>query len=170
MVLTMDSILLYPSKNSTNILNKIELKDVKSYKSYVQKGDDMLPAGFKIRSLDDMFYLCARNLNEKWSWIVTFERLMDFKVQGKSPYNSMEEVTNRGFPSQKEYETGGIFAAPAPAAKVAATAPEPNSPSKASQDEITKKMAKNLLEKEERLQARESELVKREQEANTRLA
>ena len=50
----------------------------------------MLPAGFKIRSEDDMFYLCARSLNEKWSWIVTFERLMDVKVVGKSPYNGPE--------------------------------------------------------------------------------
>lgn len=90
MVLTMNAIQLYANKSGTVPLEEINLKDIKSYKSYVQKGDDMLPAGFKIRSEDDMFYLCARSLNEKWSWIVTFERLMDVKVVGKSPYNGPE--------------------------------------------------------------------------------
>ncbi len=48
----------------------------------------MIPAGFKIRTLEDMFYFCARNCNEKWTWIVSLERLMDFKYAGKSPYNN----------------------------------------------------------------------------------
>ena len=59
-----------------------------------------------------MFYLCAKSMNEKWSWIVTFERLMDFKNNGKSPYNGQEEIITRGFMSQKEFESGGMMFAP----------------------------------------------------------
>ena len=32
----------------------------------------MIPAGFKLRTSDDMFYFCCKNSYEKWSWIVTF--------------------------------------------------------------------------------------------------
>ena len=66
----------------------------------------MIPAGFKIRSNEEMFYLCARNCNEKWSWMVSLERVMDFKYAGKSGYNSAEFIQTKGFMGQLEFETG----------------------------------------------------------------
>jgi len=44
---------------------------MKSYKSYVRKDDEMSPAGFKIRTNDDMYYFSTKNCEEKWSWIVS---------------------------------------------------------------------------------------------------
>lgn len=66
----------------------------------------MIPAGFKIRTLEDMVYFCARNCNEKWTWLVSLERVMDFKYAGKSPYNNAEWIKTKGFMSQLEFERG----------------------------------------------------------------
>ena len=66
----------------------------------------MIPAGFKIRTLEDMFYFCARNCNEKWTWLVSLERVMDFKYAGKSPYNNAEWIKTKGFMGQREFERG----------------------------------------------------------------
>jgi hypothetical protein len=63
----------------------------------------MIPAGFKVRSDDQEFYFCGRNSNEKWSWIVTLERLMDYKYVGSSTYNNIEFVKTRGFMSQVDF-------------------------------------------------------------------
>ena len=67
----------------------------------------MIPVGFKIRTPDDMFYLCARNCAEKWSWIVTLERLMDYKYVGASSYNNVDMIKTKGFDSQTDFENGG---------------------------------------------------------------
>lgn len=48
-----------------------------------------------------MFYFCARNCNEKWTWLVSLERLMDYKYAGKSPYNNVEWIKAKGFMSQR---------------------------------------------------------------------
>ena len=53
------------------VTDQIKIKDLKSYKSYLRKDEEMIPPGFKLRSSDDMLYLCAKDCNEKWSWIVT---------------------------------------------------------------------------------------------------
>jgi hypothetical protein len=66
----------------------------------------MIPAGFKIRTQEEMYYFCSRNCNEKWSWLVSFERVMDFKYAGVSAYNSIEYIKTRGFMSQAEFEAG----------------------------------------------------------------
>jgi hypothetical protein len=51
-----------------------------------------------------MYYLGFGSVLEKWTWIVTIERLMDMKVLGKSQYNSQEWITTKGFPSQAEFQ------------------------------------------------------------------
>lgn len=66
----------------------------------------MIPAGFKIRTAEDMYYLCAKNCNEKWSWIVSFERLMDYKYTGTSNYNNADWIRTKGFDSQIDFQTG----------------------------------------------------------------
>ena len=106
MVLTMNFIFIFDSPAKTDLDSFIDLINLKSFKSYVRKDEEMIPSGFKIRSLDDMFYLCARSLPEKWSWIVTLERLMDFKYTGKTQHNNLEFVKAKGFMSQFEYEKG----------------------------------------------------------------
>lgn len=52
----------------------------------------MIPASFKIRSGDAAFYLCAKNVEEKWSWIVSVERVLDFKENGATAYNSLQFI------------------------------------------------------------------------------
>lgn len=65
----------------------------------------MIPPGFKIRSADDMYYFCAKNCHEKWSWIVTLQRLMDYKYVGSSNYNNADWIKTKGIESQIEYES-----------------------------------------------------------------
>jgi hypothetical protein len=47
-----------------------------------------------------MYYLSFTSISEKWSWMVTIERLMDFKLAGNSIYNSEEWIKVKGFSSQ----------------------------------------------------------------------
>lgn len=75
----------------------IDLKDIKSYKSYLRKDEEMIPPGFKLRTGDDMYYFCGKNCNEKWSWLVSLERLMDYKYVGTSNYNNAEWIKTKGF-------------------------------------------------------------------------
>ena len=63
----------------------------------------MITASLKIRSDDNMYYLSFTSISEKWSWMVTIERLMDFKISGNSIYNSEEWIKVKGFSSQVEY-------------------------------------------------------------------
>lgn len=63
MVLTTNYILVFTNKSCKELTEYVDLRDVKSYKSYVRKDDEMIPSGFKIRTLEDMYYFCARNCN-----------------------------------------------------------------------------------------------------------
>lgn len=105
-VLTMNFFFVFANRGLREVTDFIDLRDVLSYKSYLRKDDDMIPAGWKITTHEEMYYFCARNCNEKWSWIVSLERLMDFKYTGKSPYNNIEWISTRGFMSQGEFERG----------------------------------------------------------------
>ena len=67
----------------------------------------MIPVGFKLRTGENMFYFCARNCNEKWTWLVSLERLMDYKYVGASTYNNVDYIRTRGFESQVQFENGG---------------------------------------------------------------
>lgn len=102
----MNFLFVFTNRTMKEVTDFIDLRDVLSYKSYLRKDDDMIPAGFKLTTLEDMHYFCARNCNEKWSWMVTIERLMDFKYTGKSPYNNIDWITTRGFMSLGEFERG----------------------------------------------------------------
>ena len=77
-VLTTNYIYTFTSNKLEDATDVIDLKDIKTYKSYLRKDEDMVPAGFKIRCNDDMFYFSANDCNEKWSWLVSLERLMDY--------------------------------------------------------------------------------------------
>ena len=46
----------------------IDLRELKAYRSYLKKDEDRIPAGFKLRTQEDMIYFCARNCDEKWTW------------------------------------------------------------------------------------------------------
>lgn len=63
MVLSMNYILIFTNRNLKELAESIDLREVKSYKSYLRKDEEMIPAGFKIRTSDDMFYFCAKNCN-----------------------------------------------------------------------------------------------------------
>lgn len=99
-VLTSNYIYTFASKNLDEVTDIIDLKEIKSYKSYLRKDEEMIPPGFKVRSADDMYYFCAKNCNEKWSWLVSLERLMDYKYVGSSNYNNADWIKTKGFDSQ----------------------------------------------------------------------
>lgn len=90
MVLTMNYIFVFTNNTHQELTEFIDLREVKSYKSIVRKDEDMIPTCFRISTKEDLYYFCARNCNDKWSWIVSIERLLDYKYSGKSPYNSLE--------------------------------------------------------------------------------
>lgn len=96
-VLTTNFMYTFTDEKMTEVTDVIDLKDIKSYKSYLRKDEEMIPPGFKLRSADDMLYFCAKNCHEKWSWLVSLERLMDFKYVGASNYNNIDWVRTRGF-------------------------------------------------------------------------
>lgn len=43
------------------------------------------------------FVFSAADAEEKWSWMVTMERLFDFKEKGASIYNNMDMIRSQGF-------------------------------------------------------------------------
>lgn len=86
-ILTKNYIFIYQDKTRKVLTDSIDLTEIKNYKSYVRKEDDATTNSLKIRSESNMYYLTFSSVEEKWSWLVTLERLMDFKVHGKSNYN-----------------------------------------------------------------------------------
>lgn len=83
--------------------DSIDLKQIKNYKSYVRKEQDVITSCLKIRSDDNMYYLSFTSASQKWSWMVTIQRLIDFKISGNSIYNSEEWIKVKGFSSQVQY-------------------------------------------------------------------
>ena len=67
----------------------------------------MVPSGFKISTPNDDYYFSSKNCNEKWSWLVSIERMMDFKMHGATFYNNLDWVKTKGFDSQIDFENGG---------------------------------------------------------------
>lgn len=57
----MNYLLTFTNKSCQEITDIVDLKDIKSYKSYLRKDEEMIPVGFKLRTGDDMFYLCAKS-------------------------------------------------------------------------------------------------------------
>ena len=97
----MNYIYLFANNSLKELDDCFDLRDVSAYKSFIKKEDDTIPAMFKLVVDNEDLHFCARNLNEKWVWIVIFERVMDFRANGKSPYNSEEMITSRGFMGQE---------------------------------------------------------------------
>ena len=62
----------------------LEVKEIIATKSYVKKEDDLTPQSFKIESSENVLHLMAKDTAEKWAWIVTVERLVDFKYSNYS--------------------------------------------------------------------------------------
>ncbi len=102
-VLTNNFILIFQDNTKQRHSDSIDLAEVKKYSSYVRKEEDLLPSALKMQTNLKTYYLSFHSAEEKWSWIVTLERLMDFKMQGPSHYNSEEAIVGQGFKSQQEY-------------------------------------------------------------------
>lgn len=64
----------------------------------------MTTLGFKVESTENTLVLMAKDKHEKWSWMVTLERLLDFKMsKSSSDCKSIDDVKNMGFQSMNEY-------------------------------------------------------------------
>ena len=64
----------------------------------------MTPNGFKIQSSENTVILQAIDLQEKWSWLVTIERLMDYRIlKSTGQCKSLEDVSKLGFKSLNDY-------------------------------------------------------------------
>jgi len=59
----MNYLFTFTNKSCKEVTDIIDLKEMKSYKSYLRKDEEMIPAGFKVRSDDQEFYFCGRNCN-----------------------------------------------------------------------------------------------------------
>lgn len=54
-------------------------------------------ASFKVSSEDSEFYFRCKSVTEKWSWVVFFERLLEHKNNGSTPYNDYDSIKKGGF-------------------------------------------------------------------------
>ena len=48
-------------------------------------------------------YLCAKDAEEKWSWMVVLERLLDYRVNGATNYNNLTFIKTMGFKSLTQF-------------------------------------------------------------------
>ena len=106
-VITSKFLYTFTSKTMEDVTDIVELRDVRNYKSYLTKEDKMVPVTFKIKTSKETVSFSAKNCNEKWSWLLTLERLMDFNFAGASFYNQFDWVTTKGLDSQLDFERGG---------------------------------------------------------------
>lgn len=58
----MNYIITFTNKTYKEMTDIMDLRTIKSYKSYTSQLEVMIPASFKIRSGDNSFYLCAKNI------------------------------------------------------------------------------------------------------------
>ena len=114
MVLTLNYVYIFANNSLKEVTDCFDLKDVMTYKSFLRKEHDMIPAGFRLNVDGEDIYFCARNVNEKWVWLVALERTMDYKEHGNSGYNSLEMVQTRGFMGQAELARGKFNEPPQP--------------------------------------------------------
>ena len=61
-VLTMNYLITFTNKTYKEMTDIMDLRTIKSYKSYTCQSEEMIPASFKLRSGDSSFYLCAKNI------------------------------------------------------------------------------------------------------------
>lgn len=81
----------------------VEIKEVIGVKSYVKKEDDLTPTSFKIESTENVLHFMAKDTPQKWAWMVTVERLVDFKTSNYSECKSIQDVKSLGFNSLNAY-------------------------------------------------------------------
>lgn len=104
-VLTTNFLFTFTNKKREEMTDVLEIKEIEGIKSYVKKSEDMTPTGFKVESSENTLVLSAKDKDEKWSWIVTLERLLDFKMsKSTSDCKTFEDVRSIGFKSLSEYE------------------------------------------------------------------
>ena len=102
-VLTFNFLISFKSRDCKEISEVIEISTIENYKSYINTTSEMVPAAFKIKSGDNLMYLCAKDAEEKWSWIVVLERLLDYRVNGATNYNNLTFIKTMGFKSLTQF-------------------------------------------------------------------
>ena len=78
----------------------IDLKEITCFRTHLRKSEDSEPNCFYVQAKTTDFAFSTKEANEKWSWIVTLERLFDFKEKGASSYNNIDQIRTEGFASQ----------------------------------------------------------------------
>ena len=104
LILTVNYIFIFQNRSRKDLTDRIDLNEIRNYKSYVRKEDDVLTNCIKIRTEHHMYYLGFPSVLEKWTWLVTLERLMDVKLTGRTHYNCQEWIATKGFPSQIQFQ------------------------------------------------------------------
>lgn len=61
-VLTSNYLISFTNEKCQEVTDILDVRTLKSYKSYVSKAEEMIPASFKMRTGDTAFYLCAANV------------------------------------------------------------------------------------------------------------
>lgn len=64
-------------------------------------------SAFKLSSEDSSAYFRCRTVPEKWSWMVFFERLLEYKNNGSTSYNDFDSIKKGGFLSVEQFEKRG---------------------------------------------------------------
>jgi len=96
-VLTPNYLFTFKSKVYVDPTDILEVRTIKSIKSYLKHYEDRETCAFKISSDDASLYFRCKGAPEKWSWIVALERLMDYRNNGKSVYNDSDGIKHKGF-------------------------------------------------------------------------
>lgn len=97
----MNYMFTFENEKCEKVTETIDLREVLSLTSQLKKAEEMISNSFFIVTKFHDFAFCSSDITEKWSWIVTLERIMDFRERGTSNYNSMDKIKTMGFESQE---------------------------------------------------------------------
>lgn len=103
MVLTLNYLFSFENDTCNKLTEAIDLREVLSLKSNLKSTEEPDGSSFSVQTRSTDFALSGCETEEKWSWIVTLERLFDFKEKGASQYNNIDMVKSQGFESQNEF-------------------------------------------------------------------
>jgi hypothetical protein len=96
-VLTQNYVFTFKSKVYIDPTDILDIRTIKSIKSYVKHYEDRDTCAFKLTSDETSLYFRCKGAQEKWSWIVALERLIDYRNNGKSAYNDADAIKHKGF-------------------------------------------------------------------------
>lgn len=96
-VLTQNYLFTFKSKVYVDPTDIVDIRTIKSIKSYVKHYEDRETCAFKLSADDNSLYFRCKGAPEKWSWIVAIERLMDYRNNGRSAYNDLDSIKTKGF-------------------------------------------------------------------------